>query len=96
MNTHGEWKWRQRGESLVLEGANRFRVLSIERGVIPTNSDSRLIAESPALLFELQRVVSWFEQYQEAQRNGGNLVELLQNVDLSDAKAAIAKAKGQK
>ena len=44
------------------------------------------------LLRELWRVVSWFEQFLEAQRKGGNLVELLKHVDLGDAKAAIDRA----
>ena len=58
-------------------------------------ANARLIAAAPELLQELSRVVSWFEQFQHAQRVGGDMLELLQNVDLRDAKSAIARATGE-
>jgi hypothetical protein len=58
------------------------------------DANVRLIAAAPELLEALERVTGWFQQFQAAQRSGGNIVELLQNVDLSAAVRTISKAKG--
>lgn len=93
--------WTITRETTPGEFVTDEKIRDSHEGVIATlHADSKvngpLLCSAPELLFELERLVSWFEQYQEAQRSGGNMLETLSNVDLRDAKAAISKSKGIK
>jgi len=97
-HTPGPWKFEQNGHDHNLWGdGHAGRVLTIRDGVIPMNSDARLIAAAPELLEHLQTLADYLaEAHAEdkaADHYGDEDCSYCRALD--HARAAIARATGE-